>query len=953
MLLFISTKAQVSTTYTFSQSAGTYTAITGGTVVANINMGNLDDFVAGPIALPAPFVFDGVPYSDIYISTNGFVAFGARPSETEYYPLSGIDPALGIIAPFGGDLDESFVNGTPSIRYRYVGTEFIVQWANYSRYGDADRISFQVRLNTANNQIKVVYGNPQVMELDPFGLEVGLRGPTNTFPTDINNREVLPASGSWVNSTPGTSNASVCDFDGTNPTTNPGIGTTFTWSAPAVDLKANSIASPTNAGCYTSPQTVSVSIMNTGSTAINFATNPVTVNCNVTGPNPMTFAPVTVNTGTLAVNATVAVTVSTNYDMSAGGNYIFTASTTASADLHIGNDAMSPVTIYSHTPGIAASDVTICTGSSTTLATTATALPFDLDFTNSTDLVIPDDDPVGANQTIVVSGVPVPASQVTITINSLTHTWVSDLVFTITAPDGSSIVFCNENGGSGQNFAGTVFSSSAVTPISAGNAPFTGTFLPDNPFSGLTGTANGNWVLNIADLYAPDDGTLHSWTLSFSLPNSIVSYTWSPATGLSSTTIANPVANPTTTTNYTVTVVDESGCTNSDQVVVTVNPLPTVTANSTASAICAGGSVTLSGSGATTYTWSGSVTDNVAFSPTATDTYTVTGTDGNGCTNTDMTTVTVNPLPLVVANSTASAICAGGSVTLSGSGATTYTWSGSVTDNVAFSPTATDTYTVTGTDGNGCTNTDMTTVTVNALPSVVANSTASVICAGGSVTLSGSGAATYTWTGSVTDNVAFSPTTTDTYTVTGTDGNGCTNTDMVTVTVNPLPNVTVTLPLDTICLNGGNFMLLGESPSGGTWSGNGVTGNMLDPIVAGQGMNAITYTFTDGNGCSASANESVWIDLCSDVNVIASENFNLEAYPNPNNGEFTIRISNAGEGMLEITDALGQLIYVESIKTNGNTLVKPIDLSAQANGIYFVRFITASSNSIQKISVQK
>ena len=49
-------------------------------------------------------------------------------------------------------------------------------------------------------------------------------------------------------------------------------------------------------------------------------------------------------------------------------------------------------------------------------------------------------------------------------------------------------------------------------------------------------------------------------------------YSWSPAYGLSATNIANPVANPGVTTTYTLTVT--GGCTNTDKVTVTVNPLP-------------------------------------------------------------------------------------------------------------------------------------------------------------------------------------------------------------------------------------------------------------------------------------------------------------------------------------------------------------------------------------------
>jgi hypothetical protein len=424
-------------------------------------------------------------------------------------------------------------------------------------------------------------------------------------------------------------------------------------------------------------------------------------------------------------------------------------------------------------------------------------------------------------------------------------------------------------------------------------------------------------------------------------------YSWMPGPLNGTVVIDMPVV----TTTYTVTGTDGNGCIATATVSVNVNPLPPVVANATATAVCDGSPVTLSGSGATSYTWSGSVTDNVAFTPIATDTYTVTGTDGNGCMNTDMVTVTVNPLPAVVANATATAICDGSPVTLSGSGAATYTWTGSVTDNVAFTPLVTDTYTVTGTDANGCVNTDNITVTVNTLPAVVANATATTVCAGSPVTLTGSGATSYTWTGAVTDNVAFNPAVTDTYTVTGTDGNGCTNTDNITITVNPLPTVTVAVPQNAVCVDDGNLTLTGGSPAGGTWSGTNVTGSIFDPTTVGNFT--ITYTYTDGNGCTNSATDGIEVNACVGI-ITTGTAVDIAVYPNPNNGAFTIVIPAVySEGVLQITDALGQVISSENIAPNQGVVTKQVSLEAYSNGVYFVRFVTSSSSVTQKVILQR
>lgn len=82
-----------------------------------------------------------------------------------------------------------------------------------------------------------------------------------------------------------------------------------------------------------------------------------------------------------------------------------------------------------------------------------------------------------------------------------------------------------------------------------------------------------------------------------------------------------------------------------DNTSILLNILPIVTANASATTICAGASLTLTGSGATSYTWTGGAIDGVAFTgPTTLTTYTVTGTTA-GCSNTATKTISVNPAP--------------------------------------------------------------------------------------------------------------------------------------------------------------------------------------------------------------------------------------------------------------------------------------------------------------------
>ena len=218
-------------------------------------------------------------------------------------------------------------------------------------------------------------------------------------------------------------------------------------------------------------------------------------------------------------------------------------------------------------------------------------------------------------------------------------------------------------------------------------------------------------------------------------------YSWSPSTGLSDTSIPNPIANPTSTTTYVVTVTDANGCSNTDDVIVTVNSLPVVVTSANPAAICIGQNTQLQASGGSVYAWIPATDLNdpsiaaPTATPTTTTTYTVTVTDNNLCSSTASITVTVNPLPIVtVSNDTL--ICDGSSVTLQAGGASTYLWTPSTglnsssVDAPVASPNSTTVYTVTGTDGNGCTNTDVVTVNVNEQPVAAFTDTALASCQG-------------------------------------------------------------------------------------------------------------------------------------------------------------------------------------------------------------------------------
>ncbi|MDX2360897.1 MAG: PKD domain-containing protein [Crocinitomicaceae bacterium] len=315
------------------------------------------------------------------------------------------------------------------------------------------------------------------------------------------------------------------------------------------------------------------------------------------------------------------------------------------------------------------------------------------------------------------------------------------------------------------------------------------------------------------------------------------------------------------TTIYTVTGTDANGCVNTDQVDVTVNPLPLVNAGADQT-VCAGTAVILNGYGAVAYAWDNGVTDGAPFVPAVgTITYTATGTDANGCVNTDQVDVTVNPLPNVNAGADQT-VCEGTVVTLNGAGAIAYVWNNGVTDGVPFVPAVgTMTYLVTGTDANGCVNTDQVDVTVNALPNVNAGSDQTA-CEGTAVTLNGAGAIVYAWDNGVTDGVPFAQAVgTLTYLVTGTDANGCVNTDQVDITINALPNVNAG-PDQTVC-EGTALTLNGAGASLYVWD-NGVTDGT--PFVPALGTITYTVIGTDANGCVNTDQVDVTVNPLPNVN---------------------------------------------------------------------------------------
>ncbi len=359
-----------------------------------------------------------------------------------------------------------------------------------------------------------------------------------------------------------------------------------------------------------------------------------------------------------------------------------------------------------------------------------------------------------------------------------------------------------------------------------------------------------------------------------------ISYTWSPAGTLSATSGGTVVASPTVTTIYAVSGVDIYGCTGSTNTLITVYPLPVLTVTATPSALCPGGSSTLTASGAVSYSWlpSGSLAPAtgtpVIATPATTTTYTVTGTDAHGCQSKATTTVTIYSQPDITLIGNTGPSCNGENIQLydSVSGGTlgyTYGWTGPASyTSAAHNPILTSVttamngwYILTVTDAHGCSRKDSTYVSSYVLtPFTISGDTA--FCIGGSTTLTASPSSGLSFSWSPSGSLSCPtcavtnahPTTTTTYTVTETDGHGCAFTRTKTVVVYPLPVIPPIQGERSLCVL--QWDDLTDSVAGGTWTASGSVTLMSPYFGLAQGSSAgtgiVTYTYTNIHGCTNS-----------------------------------------------------------------------------------------------------
>ncbi len=430
------------------------------------------------------------------------------------------------------------------------------------------------------------------------------------------------------------------------------------------------------------------------------------------------------------------------------------------------------------------------------------------------------------------------------------------------------------------------------------------------------------------------DTTQCEGTITLNAANPGSTYLWS-------TTETSQTITVDTSGTYVVTVTAANGCTDADAVVVNIAPFPV--ANLGADRTQCGGFIILSPSNlGNTFRWSTGSTASF-ITVTTSNTYSVTVTSPAGCASKDTVQVTINPVPLVdIAEDTS--LC-GGSLTLNaGNAGNTINWStGSTASSITI--TSSDTYSVTVTTPAGCASGDSAHITFNAPP--VVDLVEDTTQCGGTLTLDAANAGnSFSWSsGQNTQTISVSQS--GRYIVTVTNASNCTATDSAEVTIFTLPALTFSAA-DTLCLSAG-AVSLSASPSGGTFTGNGVSGTTFTPSAAGAGLHPVTYAYTDVNGCNATATENIAVVVCVGIEEASGE-LSLSIYPNPSTGVVNINLSAlpANAVDVEVYAADGRLVRTARHIQLNNT----IDLSDVPAGLYTFRITTAGSSVVKKIVIE-
>lgn len=308
-------------------------------------------------------------------------------------------------------------------------------------------------------------------------------------------------------------------------------------------------------------------------------------------------------------------------------------------------------------------------------------------------------------------------------------------------------------------------------------------------------------------------------------------------------------------------------------------PSLNVTVSAATNEICIGDSILLSAQGATNYSWSPGVSlsssnSNPVFAfPNTTTIYTAVGSDAFGCQAEGTLTITVNPLPTINFTGPVSVCENSQPILLTNGNPAGGEYSGIGITNNSFdaSVAGVGTFAVLYefTNSNGCSSSAQSSIIVNALPQINFTALPSVCINANPIMLSQASPLGGTYSGAGVVAGTFDPSlagpgaTLIQYEYS--DSNGCTSIAHSTINVNPLPAIAFT-PVSPICENTLPITLTNANPSGGIYSGQGVSAGVFDPSVGG-GLYNINYEFSDSLGCTTDADFQLEVSPLPIVNL--------------------------------------------------------------------------------------
>lgn len=380
--------------------------------------------------------------------------------------------------------------------------------------------------------------------------------------------------------------------------------------------------------------------------------------------------------------------------------------------------------------------------------------------------------------------------------------------------------------------------------------------------------------------------------------------------------------------------------------------------------VCSGSIATLNpvisgGQGPFTYSWSATGNSlsclnciNPSVTLTQNSSFIVTVTDANNTTVSDTIsyTVTGSGNNFQINHSGATTFCQGNSVLLGGTSSSgfSYQW---LQNNINITG-ATNTSLTVASSGNyvlifsksGCYATS-NIITVNVLTRPVSSisSIPATACLGDTIHLTAqtdTGVHFYIWQlNGVSSNDSSANTNAlvnGTYKLIVRNTSGCYDTSSLNVTFKPLPQVTLTGNPDTICSNVNAFSLTGGSPSGGVYSGTGISGGSFNPANAGAGAHLIYYTYIDTASCANTSSETISVVVCTGISDLDEDKI-ITLYPNPVKDLLTVEFSSIDVNNLSLTvyDIAGKQQSISYKLQPGKILIHTNALSA---GIYWLKF---------------